>query len=413
MPIVVPDQEFQQIIDLIALYPNGVGVDELAQKLGARVPRRTLQRRLAALVKQKRIFPDRAGRAFRYRVGAPAGDVTGALKGEVAAEVYVPTSPEGEEIKTYVRQPRQQRKPVSYQLKFLEQYRPNQTAYLPESLRAQLHSLGRSPAGQTPAGTFARDILNRLLIDLSWASSRLEGNTYKRLRLENRYLDYRALAEACRVQYFWKRAGVKRCVADHFLRDQRDELEWIRRAVRTTELLPGDIGLSRAQMEHVAKAWLDGQLHYFIGMPGKNKGNKAEENRIKDETWAKRASVFFKAAIVVTIILAISHIFYAAKLGETGDIAMQLMMLAYGMLLACAGLIKVSNEVEAFAQQAKRYRRMGMAMAVARRRLNTALEKNEMAEAENVLLGAGRDALEESGGWLLLHRDRPVRVPLG
>jgi len=202
-------------------------------------------------------------------------------------------------------------------------------------------------------------------------------------------------------------------VADHFLRDQRDELEWIRRAVRTTELLPGDIGLSRAQMEHVAKAWLDGQLHYFIGMPGKNKGNKAEENRIKDETWAKRASVFFKAAIVVTIILAISHIFYAAKLGETGDIAMQLMMLAYGMLLACAGLIKVSNEVEAFAQQAKRYRRMGMAMAVARRRLNTALEKNEMAEAENVLLGAGRDALEESGGWLLLHRDRPVRVPLG
>ena len=169
MPIVVPDQEFQQIIDLIALYPNGVGVDELAQKLGARVPRRTLQRRLAALVKQERILPDRAGRALRYRVGVPAGDVTGALKGEVAAEVYVPTTPEGEEIKAYVRQPRQQRKPVSYQLRFLEQYRPNQTAYLPESLRAQLHSLGRSPAGQTPAGTFARDILNRLLIDLSWA----------------------------------------------------------------------------------------------------------------------------------------------------------------------------------------------------------------------------------------------------
>ena len=194
MPIVVPDQEFQQIIDLIALYPNGVGVDELAQKLGVRVPRRTLQRRLAALVKQERIFPDRAGRALRYRVGAPAGDVTGVLKGEVAAEVYVPTSPEGEEIKAYVRQPRQQRKPVSYQLKFLEQYRPNQTAYLPESLRAQLHSLGRSPAGQTPAGTFARDILNRLLIDLSWASSRLEGNTYSRLDTE-RLIEFGQAAE--------------------------------------------------------------------------------------------------------------------------------------------------------------------------------------------------------------------------
>jgi Fic family protein len=55
---------------------------------------------------------------------------------------------------------------------------------LPPELRAQLHTLGQSPAAQTPAGTFARDILNRLLIDLSWASSRLEGNTYSRLDTE-------------------------------------------------------------------------------------------------------------------------------------------------------------------------------------------------------------------------------------
>ncbi|MGQ0544979.1 MAG: Fic family protein, partial [Betaproteobacteria bacterium] len=34
---------------------------------------------------------------------------------------------------------------------------------------------------QRPAGTYARDIMNRLLIDLSWASSQLEGNTYTRL----------------------------------------------------------------------------------------------------------------------------------------------------------------------------------------------------------------------------------------
>lgn len=30
-------------------------------------------------------------------------------------------------------------------------------------------------------GTYARQILNRLLIDLSWNSSRLEGNTYSLL----------------------------------------------------------------------------------------------------------------------------------------------------------------------------------------------------------------------------------------
>ncbi|MDZ7937175.1 MAG: Fic family protein [Rhodoferax sp.] len=83
-----------------------------------------------------------------------------------------------------MRQPRHLRKPVGYQLQFLEAYVPNVTAYLPPELRAQLHTLGQSPAAHTPAGTFARDILNRLLIDLSWASSRLEGNTYSRLDTE-------------------------------------------------------------------------------------------------------------------------------------------------------------------------------------------------------------------------------------
>ena len=76
------------------------------------------------------------------------------------------------------------RAPVGYKLAFLEQYHPNRTAYLPPDLRDQLHTMGRARTGQAPAGTFARDILNRLLIDLSWASSQLEGNTYSRLDTE-------------------------------------------------------------------------------------------------------------------------------------------------------------------------------------------------------------------------------------
>jgi hypothetical protein len=93
-----------------------------------------------------------------------------------------------------VQQNRHKRQPVSYRFEFLEQYHPNQTFYLPKRLRDQLHSLGRSPAEQTPAGTFARDILNRLLIDLSWASSKLEGNTYSRLDTE-RLIEFGQAAE--------------------------------------------------------------------------------------------------------------------------------------------------------------------------------------------------------------------------
>ncbi len=80
-----------------------------------------------------------------------------------------------------MRQPRQLRRPVGYNMDFLASYQPNESNYLSASLRKQLLSLGRSPAIEQKAGTFARDIISRLLIDLSWASSKLEGNTYSLL----------------------------------------------------------------------------------------------------------------------------------------------------------------------------------------------------------------------------------------
>jgi Fic family protein len=73
------------------------------------------------------------------------------------------------------------RTPVGYNQSFLEAYYPNETWYLSAALREQLRQIGTPPDDERPAGTFARDMLHRLLIDLSWASSRLEGNTYSRL----------------------------------------------------------------------------------------------------------------------------------------------------------------------------------------------------------------------------------------
>jgi Fic family protein len=70
---------------------------------------------------------------------------------------------------------------VGYQRPFLEEYEPGVTFYLSKSLREQLHEIGRTPAVKRPAGTYAREIVNRVVIDLSWASSRLEGNTHNRL----------------------------------------------------------------------------------------------------------------------------------------------------------------------------------------------------------------------------------------
>jgi len=191
MPKKLPEDLAARIEAEIARHPDGVGIDDLHAVLADIVSRRTLQRRLASLLEQQRIRAEGDGRALKYRAGT--GDVTVALQGvsatasvgQVTAEVYVPTSAEGQEIKDYVRQPIQGRKPVGYDRELLETYRPNETRYLPPEIREYLHNIGRSPDGERPAGTYARDILGRLLIDLSWASSRLEGNTYTRLDTQN------------------------------------------------------------------------------------------------------------------------------------------------------------------------------------------------------------------------------------
>jgi Fic family protein len=75
------------------------------------------------------------------------------------------------------------RKPVTYQRSFVDDYKPNQTFLLPESLANDLFKEGRLQ-GQQPAGTYARNVIAPLLIDLSFSSSRLEGNRYSRLDTE-------------------------------------------------------------------------------------------------------------------------------------------------------------------------------------------------------------------------------------
>lgn len=191
MPKVVPTEELDAVLAAVAQHPLGIGIEALHAEV-PKMPRRTLQRRLSDLVEAKRLDVEGRGRARRYRVAAeramPATQPDTAQTGgadKPAEDNYVPLSPGGEEVRALVQRPVAARAPVGYNRAFLDGYTPNVTAWLAEPVRQRLHELGRSPAGERPAGTYARDILNRLLVDLSWASSRLEGNTYTRLDTQN------------------------------------------------------------------------------------------------------------------------------------------------------------------------------------------------------------------------------------
>ncbi len=105
----------------------------------------------------------------------------------------VPLSLEGKKIQAYVQKPSAQKNPVGYNRSFLDAYKPNETFYLTPKDRDFLTQKGTVREAKEPAGTYARQILNRLLIDLSWNSSRLEGNTYSLLDTR-RLLDFGSVA---------------------------------------------------------------------------------------------------------------------------------------------------------------------------------------------------------------------------
>lgn len=56
----------------------------------------------------------------------------------------------------------------------------------------------------------------------------------------------------------------------------------------------------------------------------------------------------------------------------------------------------VHLEVKSSAEHARGYRRMGLVIEIVQRHFDAALAKGDLAAADNVLLGAGRDALGES-----------------
>ena len=102
--------------------------------IAALLPRRTLQRRLARLVEEKR--PILEGRSLST---AGIGEEPPLL-----SEDYVPISAESETIKRSVREPVQKRDPVGYNRAFLDAYRLNKTFYLSGEIRKRLDEKGRS-----------------------------------------------------------------------------------------------------------------------------------------------------------------------------------------------------------------------------------------------------------------------------
>jgi len=156
-----------------------VSLSELIHKLGSGFPERSVRRWLAELIETGEVEKQGNKRATKYL----------AIEPPIPSHANSSFSLQSLEVIEKVRRPLYERNPTSYANEWFDDYKPNFTFYIPANLRVQLYEAGKRSSADEPAGTYAHQIYTRLLIDLSYNSSRLEGNTYSLLDTERLVLE--------------------------------------------------------------------------------------------------------------------------------------------------------------------------------------------------------------------------------
>lgn len=158
-------------------YP--VSLSDLLKILGPAYSERTVRRWLAEWADKGMIVKQGKKRSTRYL----------AIKEKTAEPTNIYFSSASQNIISQIKTPYAMRKLVTYQSGWLDEYRPNIDFYLSSKQRDELEEIGSRAKKYKIAGTYARQIYNRLLVDLSYNSSRLEGNTYSLLETEKLVLE--------------------------------------------------------------------------------------------------------------------------------------------------------------------------------------------------------------------------------
>ncbi|MFT8671782.1 hypothetical protein [Acetobacter orientalis] len=264
-----------------------------------------------------------------------------------------------------------------------------------------------------------------VVLALSFALYRLVVRKYG---WQNRYQDYRALAEALRVQAIWAASGVPLAVSDNYLRHQEDEIGWIRLALRGPSLMGIGAALKvRSCRKHEAEAvteqssmtirerWIIKQGEYFAARVG------TYEQAVKTSDRYAKASLIGAYSLAVALVCV--QLAYGGALPETEpEWLREVPTVLIGVLPAIAAFFLIFKEARAYEDHLHSYNQSSLVFQEAARQADrmelaaghcSAYKAEQHADWEDLLIALGRQALMENAIWIQTHRARPVGFKSG
>lgn len=215
-----------------------------------------------------------------------------------------------------------------------------------------------------------------------------------------KYLDYRALAEGLRVQFYWAAAGVTsgnvtKFAHDNFLQMQDPDLGWIRNVMRVAgtecDVAPNS---DPAGVEFAIREWIgdvqSGQLGYFR--------RKTAERIAKRRATEALSSIGLVLSLTALLLLVLVDSDALQWLRDP-------IVYGVGCLLLAIGIRQSYAKATAESEIIKQYEFMTRTFGNARRRID---EAEGVVERRRVLKILGDAALEEHAEWILMHRQRSI-----
>lgn len=229
---------------------------------------------------------------------------------------------------------------------------------------------------------------------------------------QRRYLDYRALAEGLRVDFYWELSGVRaefsgEFAHESFLQKQDVELEWIRAAMRAVSL--------RCAL-HEPVAWPGGFAHTYaawVGDPHPASGSgqlqyyrlRAHALGHRQELAERVARWMLFAGLALGIVLAAAAALDLRGVALLPPRAHNLMLWALALLTVYGAIFEIYLGEKADRALIRQYRYMDSLFSAAAQGLRAAATQPARLA---ILRSLGHACLAEHAQWTLAHRDKRI-----